>query len=255
LNARGELTKDIMPDLLHPNTLGYVKWAEAVEPTIASLLNEAPNMAVTLEDRNIERFQQQSARMEQGNVDLLFVGDSITHGWEGAGKDVWEKYYGNRNAMNFGIGGDRTGHVLWRLANSPLDKISPKMAVVMIGTNNIGHNSSSPEQTVQGIWQIVDRLKVQYPEMKILLLEVFPRGSTPDDNYRQQVNKINEGLRKIFVNVENVQLLGLENLYLDENGVLPVSLMPDMLHPNAEGYEIWANAIEPMVKEALGETK
>ena len=83
----------------------------------------AQNMATTLENRDLPRYHQQLDRMNQGNVDILWVGDSIIHGWEGKGKDVWEKYYGNRNAMNFAIGGDRTGHVLWRIANSPMEKI------------------------------------------------------------------------------------------------------------------------------------
>ncbi|MDO4586696.1 MAG: GDSL-type esterase/lipase family protein [Planctomycetia bacterium] len=221
----------------------------------SSLIRAQENMALTLENRDIERFHQQSERMAQGNVDLLMIGDSITHGWEGAGKDVWNKYYGNRNAMNFGISGDRTGHVLWRLANSPLDKISPKMAVVMIGTNNIGHGSSNASQTVQGIQKIIDVLKEKYPAMKILLLEVFPRDNKPEGKFRQQVNEINAGLGKIYANkaVENVQLYSLADLFLTEDGTLPPELMPDFLHPNAAGYEIWAKAVEPMIAEGLGE--
>ena len=214
------------------------------------------NMAITPEDRDIDRFKQQSERMAQGDVDLLMVGDSITHGWEGAGKDVWQKYYGNRKAMNFGIGGDRTGHVLWRIDHSPMDKISPKMAVVMIGTNNVGHGSSNSEQTVEGIKLIVDKLKALYPSMKILLLDVFPRDNKPDGKLRKAVEAINDGLEDIYEDgkVENVQLLDLENYFLTKEEILPPELFPDFLHPNAAGYEIWAAAIEPMVVEALGET-
>ena len=135
------------------------------------------NMAVTPEERDIDRFREQSSRMEEGDVDLLWVGDSITHFWETTGKEVFDKYYGSRKAMNFAISGDRTGHVIWRIQHSPMSKINPKMAVVMIGTNNVGHNSSSPAQTIEGIQIIVDMLRDQYPKMNILLLEVFPRGA------------------------------------------------------------------------------
>ena len=229
---------------------------------LSTTVGYAQNLAVTLEDRNIDRYQQQKARMEQGDVDLLWVGDSITHFWEGAGKEVWDQYYANRKAMNFAISGDRTGHVLWRMANSPMDKISPKMTVVMIGTNNIGHKKpnseemhSSPAETVEGVQMIVDQLKEKYPTTKILLLEVFPRGNKPDDRYRIAVDEINKGLESIYANnaVENVQLYSINDLFLEEDGTLPKEIMPDFLHPSKEGYEIWAKAIEPMIADALGD--
>lgn len=217
--------------------------------------SNAPNRAVTEENRDIPRYKQQCERMAQGNVDLLFVGDSITHFWENNGKKVWDEYYSKRNAMNFGISGDRTGHVLWRINHSPMEKISPKMAVVMIGTNNIGHKSSSPKQTVEGIQKIIDSLKTHYPQMKILLLEVFPRDGTPQGFLRGQVNEINQGLRDLYSNrkIANVQLYGIGDLFLDSKGNLPKEIMPDALHPNEAGYRIWAQAIEPMVREGLGE--
>ena len=217
--------------------------------------NADVNMAITPEDRDIDRFREQSARMEEGDVDLLWVGDSITHFWETTGKDVFQKYYGKRKTMNFAISGDRTGHVIWRIEHSPMDKINPKMAVVMIGTNNIGHESSTPEQTVEGVRKIVEMLREQYPEMNILLLEVFPRGAKPDDPLRQGVDKINAGLEELYQKnkVKKVKLYSINDLFLDENGNLPAQIMPDYLHPSAEGYEIWARAIEPFIIEGLGE--
>lgn len=220
------------------------------------------NLAITLENRDIDRYKQQAERMAQGDVDLLWVGDSITHFWEGSGKEVWNEYYGNRKAMNFAISGDRTGHVLWRMANSPMDKINPKMTVVMIGTNNIGHKKpnsqemhSSPAETVEGIQAIINGLKEKYPETKILLLEVFPRGNKPDDRLRLAVNEINKGLEAIYSSnaVENVQLYSINELLLTEDGELTKEIMPDFLHPSTEGYKIWAKAIEPMIADGLGE--
>lgn len=236
----------------------WVLFSLTFSPLITRGEDGAPgvNWAVTPEDRDCDRFREQSARMEQGDVDLLWVGDSITHFWEDAGAPVFEKYYGKRKTMNFAISGDRTGHVIWRIEHSPMDKIDPKMAVVMIGTNNIGHGSSNPAQTVEGIQKIVAMLKERYPAMKILLLKVFPRGNKPDDPLRVGVNEINDGLEKIYADggVENVQLYGIGDLMLDADGTLPPEIMPDALHPNAAGYEIWASAIEPLVIEGLGET-
>lgn len=218
-------------------------------------IDETANMAITPEDRDIDRFREQSARMEEGDVDLLWVGDSITHFWEGTGAKVFEKYYGHRKTMNFAISGDRTGHVIWRIQHSPMDKINPKMAVVMIGTNNIGHDSSTPAQTVEGIQKIVDMLKDQYPEMNILLLEVFPRGEKPDDPLRLGVNEINAGLEEIYKDgkVKKVKLYSINDLFLDEEGNLPSDIMPDFLHPSEKGYEIWASAVEPFIIEGLRE--
>ncbi|MBQ1338252.1 MAG: hypothetical protein IIY32_08020, partial [Thermoguttaceae bacterium] len=201
--------------------------------------------------------------MAQGDVDVLWVGDSITHRWEKAGQKVWENYYGSRKAMNFGIGGDRTSQVLWRLENSPMDKISPKLSIVMIGTNNLGHKKpnsqerfSSPQETVEGIQAIVNKLKDLYPETKILLLEVFPRGAQPDDPLRLLVNETNEGLRKIYANgaIDRVTLYSLNDLFLTKDGVLEPDVMPDYLHPSEKGYEIWAKAIEPLIADALNES-
>ncbi len=228
---------------------------------LSSSVAFAQNLATTLEDRNIDRYKQQADHMAQGDVDILWVGDSITHFWEGNGKAVWDKYYSNRKAMNFAISGDRTGHVLWRMANSPMDKISPKMTIVMIGTNNIGHKKgngemhSTPAETVEGIQMIVDQLKEKYPTTKILLLEVFPRGNKPDDPLRLAVNDINAGLEKIYADgaVENVKLYSINDLFLTKDGILPPEIMPDFLHPNAAGYEIWAKAVEPLIADVLGD--
>ena len=96
----------------------------------------------------LERHEGFNERARQGNVDLILIGDSITHGWEGKGKDVWNEYYGKRNAVNLGIGGDRTQHVLWRLYHGNIDGISPKLAVLMIGTNNSGDNTPEAGTTV-----------------------------------------------------------------------------------------------------------
>ena len=221
----------------------------------AQATEEAVNPATIPADRNIPRFQQQAAwinaiaRNEKAfPIDLMFVGDSITHGWEGAGKEVWKKYYGTRRAYNFGIGGDRTTHVLWRLENTPLEKIAPKMIVVMIGTNN----RNTPEETAGGIEEVVRVLEEKFPEAKILLLDVFPRSANPTDAQRVKVDGINKNLEGRFDSDPRVVRMSLAKCFLNEDGTLPASLMPDYLHPNAEGYERWAAAIEPEIEKVLG---
>src|SRR5690606_9190594 len=107
--------------------------------------------------------------------DLVFMGDSITQGWEGAGKQVWKKYYGERNAGNLGISGDETEHLAWRLENGNLEGQTPKVAVIMIGTNNLGNVKHSPEAVIDGITLVVETVQKHSPETEILLLGVFPR--------------------------------------------------------------------------------
>lgn len=229
---------------------------------LSATLAYAQNPATTLEERHLPRYDEQTQRMEQGEVDLLWVGDSITDFWDTTGKEVWDQYYGNRKAMNFGIGGDRTGHVLWRLENSPVEKISPKMTIVMIGTNNVWHKKpnseethSTPAETVEGIEAVVNCLKAKFPKTKILLLEVFPSGATADDPHRLAVNEVNKGLEAIYANsaVENVQLFSINNLFLNKDGSIPKELMPDFVHPSVEGYKLWAKAVEPMIADGLEE--
>lgn len=197
----------------------------------------------------MNRHEAMNARVAQGNVDLVFIGDSITQGWERAGKEVWKEFYGERNAVNLGIGGDRTQHVLWRLENGNLKGIQPKLAVVMIGTNNA--NSNKPEEIADGIERIVELLKSKTPETEILLLAVFPRGATADDRLRQVNQKTNEIIAKL-ADGEQVHFLDIGKQFLGEDGSLSQEIMPDRLHLSEKGYRIWAESIEPKVKELLG---
>ncbi len=186
-------------------------------------------------------------------VDLVFIGDSITHGWEsGKGTALWDEYYKMRNALNLGFSGDRTEHVLWRLQHGAVDGISPTLAVVMIGTNNAGHRRENPKDTALGVAAIVDDLKKRLPKTKILLLAIFPRGKDDGDALRKLNQKTNELIRKCAAD-ERVTFLDINEKFLDEKRVLQKSIMPDRLHPNAEGYRIWAAAMEPAIVKLMGE--
>ena len=221
--------------------------------TLASVAQEK-SVALTPVPRNDDWWQKRHTEkvelMKKGNIDLLMIGDSITHGWEGQ-KEVWEKFYTGQNILNYGFSGDRTEHVLWRLQHSPLDTISPKAIIMMIGTNNIGSGSSSPKDTADGILAIVDLLQKQYPVAKIFVLYVFPRDEKPDGDLRQKVNEINGYLPEQVGKLNNVVLIDIGDLFLNDDGILPKNIMPDFLHPNKEGYLIWAKSLEPILKPIL----
>ena len=199
----------------------------------------------------MKRHESFNTRVAKGNVDLLFIGDSITQGWDGRGKAVWKKFYDKRNTVNLGIGGDRTQHVIWRLDNGNIKNIAPKAAVMMIGTNNSGSNSS--EQIAEGVSVIVKQLRDKLPEMKILLLGVFPRGANNEDQRR----KVNEGANAIFAKLDDgkhVFYLDIGKKFLEEDGSLTRKIMPDLLHLSEQGYTIWAESIEEKLATLLGES-
>jgi len=199
----------------------------------------------------VERHESFNARAQQGDVDLIFIGDSITHGWEHNGKEVWDKYYGDRKAMNLGISGDRTQHVIWRLQNGNIDGISPKAAVLMIGTNNSGGNGNPPEEIADGITAIVNLLREKLPETKVLILAIFPRGDTPCAR-RDRVAQASEMVRGL-ADGKMVHYMDIGKHFVHADGTITKDIMPDYLHLTPLGYKIWAIAIESKLRELLGE--
>ena len=199
-----------------------------------------------------DRHENMNKRVAQGNVDMLLIGDSITHAWETGGKEVWEEFYAPRNAVNLGISGDRTQHVLWRLDNGNIDGISPKLAMLMIGTNNSGDNT--PEEIADGVKLIVEKLRKQLPETKILVLGIFPRGADNNDPRRQVNMKANEIIAKL-ADGDMVEYLDISDAFLTDDGTLSKEVMPDLLHPVAGSYRTWAEAVEPAVEKVMGPLK
>ncbi len=196
----------------------------------------------------LNRHESMNERVKQGNVDLVFIGDSITQAWEGSGNEIWKKFYGERNAVNLGISGDRTQHVLWRLEHGNLDGISPKVAVIMIGTNNSGSNS--PEEIAEGVTKIVEQIREKTPETRILLLATFPRGADPLDKNRQ-VNEQSNRIVEQLADDEQVFYLDIGDKFVDGEGKLSKEIMPDLLHLSEQGYTIWAESIEPKLVKLL----
>ena len=189
----------------------------------------------------MQRHESFNERVKQGKVDLLLIGDSITQGWESDGKNVWAKFYGPRKAVNMGIGGDRTQHVLWRLQNGELDGYTPKAFVIMIGTNNMSANTEV--EISEGVKAIVEEIHKKHAKAKILLLGIFPRHADAKNPIREKVKKTNDLIAK-FDDGKTVKYLDIGAKFLEPDGSLSKEVMPDALHLSKKGYGIWADAIQ-----------
>jgi lysophospholipase L1-like esterase len=207
------------------------------------------NPATNLLNRDIPRHKNFLKIVAKGDADVIFIGDSITEGWEGAGKKAWTDNFAPLKAVNLGISGDQTGHVLWRITEGKeLDPIKPKVAVMMIGTNNMGGHSA--EQIAGGIKAIVEELRKQKPDMKILLLGIFPRSPKATDGIRDKIKTCNAIIAKLD-DGKNVFYKDISEKFLDKDGTLDKKIMPDYLHLSPEGYDIEAKAIKEDVEKLL----
>jgi beta-glucosidase len=231
--------------------------APSAEPAPPAATEKRVNAAIVPAPRDVDRARQrfeelnQRVKAAQGQVDLVFLGDSITQGWEGNGKAVWQRYYAHRKALNLGIGGDRTQHVLWRLEHGNLDGIKPKVVVVMIGTNNSNRDDHTPAEILEGVTAVVDLLRAKLPETRILLLSIFPRGATFNDQ-RGKILQVNQALAKLDDN-RTVFYLDFGHRLIEKDGSISKTIMPDYLHLSEQGYRIWAESIEPKLAELLGD--
>jgi lysophospholipase L1-like esterase len=183
---------------------------------------------------------------------VVFLGDSITQGWEGAGKSTWDASIAPLKAVNLGVSGDRTEHVLWRLAAAPLKMLQPKAIVVMIGTNNLGHGSSNAEETLLGVRTIVDTIRSQCPTATILLCGIFPRGERFNP-MRGDICQINQALQRLAG--DRVVVADFGHRFLRDDGSISTDIMPDHLHLSPAGYAIWAEETLPILKRLLNDSK
>jgi lysophospholipase L1-like esterase len=186
---------------------------------------------------------------KKGNIDLLLHGDSITDWWlQDANKPMFDKYFGQIKTANFAIAGDTTQGVLWGLKNGEGQGFQPKAVMLMIGTNNTGPNTG-PE-IAEGIGAVVQEMRQDFPNAKILLLAIFPRG-VPGDPVRDKIAEINNIIKKLD-DQRNVFYLDIGPKFLDEKGVfLPDSFRADNLHPQAKGYDIWGQAVQAKLAELM----
>ncbi len=227
-----------------------IKAINAKYPGLFAIHVPPPNSAVVpnLSPGFQKKHQDFLAVAQEGSSEVLFMGDSITDFWRNstgnyAGKQVLDKYFGHLKVANFGIAGDTTQGVLWRLQNGEGQGFSPKAVMLMIGTNNTGRNTAA--EIAEGIGAIVLELQKDFPKAKILLLGIFPR-STAKDPVRATIAEINTIIAKLD-DGDRVRYLDIGAKFLDAEGNIPRDVMSDALHPTAKGYEIWAEAVkEPL---------
>ena len=193
-----------------------------------------------------------------GDAKVVFIGDSITHYWETSGKLQWQKYFsdGELKAINLGVSADRTEHVLWRIgAGGELDGYEAKAVVLMIGTNNAGHFPREKEpvmDTVLGVREILRTIRAKQPQAKIVLCAIFPRGAKPDDPNRKRNEAVNRRIRA-FADGKDVLWLDFNGQFLTSDGELTREMAPDLLHPGAQGYELWFKALKPYLDSAVSD--
>ena len=202
------------------------------------------------------RHQQKLAEIAANsnrNYDVVFVGDSITDFWEREHRNRWNHWfsYGKLRALNLGFSADRTEHVLWRLENGELDGFSSKAVVLMIGTNNSGHFSredEAPADTIMGVKKVMSVIRVKQPYARLILMAIFPRGKDANDPVRRRNDIVNRELNKLCDD-HTALWVDVNQRFLTADGRLSRHVMPDYLHPSDTGYDIWASALLPILRE------
>jgi lysophospholipase L1-like esterase len=187
-------------------------------------------------------------RARQGHIDLLFVGDSITYGWD---EEIWKRHYDPRNAAHFGIPGDKTQQILWRIQNGELDGIRPKVVVLMVGTNNLTVNTV--DEIDLGVAAIVHEVRHRLPDTRTLLLGIFPRGPQPDA-IREKLRAVNVRIARLD-DGSHVRFLDIGRAFVNDDGTISPQIMPDYIHLTRQGYRLWAEAMEPTLRPMLEDSR
>jgi beta-glucosidase len=251
--------------------------ALADQPTTIPM-EQTPSTAQSTEPSDIPHFKMKDGkpseeffemhqsflnRKSAGPIDLLFLGDSITDFWRrpapAGGKEIWDQYFGKLNAANFGINGDKTQQLLWRIDHGELDGLHPKVVVLLIGTNNCAYTVDEMER---GIKKIIDRIHEKLPNSKLLIVGIFPRGADPSSKtpesktgspistLRAKIKIVNEYL-STFDDGRQTRFLDFGEKFLVKGEKISADLMPDGLHPSAKGYRIFAGCMAPILAEMM----
>ncbi len=224
-----------------------------------AMVNSALVPVPKLEEDSYDWYARHEAILRIGrrvNPEIVLIGDSITHFWSGEPKDypsargplAWERAFGQFRTLNLGFGWDRVQNVLWRLDHGEFDGLHPRLVILNIGTNNLTGTANARENTpveiVEGIGEIVRRLRTFVPNVRIIQMGVFPRGQSPTDDFRPKIAEINR-LLSLTTAQRRVEFLDIGSRMLQPDGSISPEIMDDFTHPTEKGYQIWANAIAP----------
>ncbi|MCX6925351.1 MAG: GDSL-type esterase/lipase family protein, partial [Verrucomicrobia bacterium] len=267
----GTINTNLMPDLIHPNAAGAEAWAQAIEPTLAQLMGDKPlavdtpaNSALIpvpkLENDSYDWHARHAdvLRIKDSiNPEVVLIGDSITHFWGGEPKAnhvngplSWQSAFGKYRTLNLGFGWDRIQNVLWRIDHGELDGLHPRVIVLHIGTNNTSETpnarQNTPAEIAEGVSAILRRIRAKTPHARIILMAVFPREQKPDHPRRAQISEINRLLAP-FGKLPGITLLDIGPKLLQPDGTLSREIMADFCHPTDKGYQIWADALQPVL--------
>jgi len=209
--------------------------------------------------------EQLLAKARQGGIDVYFEGDSITRRWGCSDAKYapmlanWRANFFGWNAADFGWGADRTENILWRLDNGELDNVHPKVIVLLAGTNNVGNtppadaaaNEAKVADVTRGLTAIVDRCRNKAPDATIICTAIFPRNDNPA--VMPTIDAINANLARL-ADGKRVRFLNVNDKLADKSGKLLDGMMDknDKLHPTVKGYQVWADALKPLLTELLG---
>lgn len=193
----------------------------------------------------------EDAKARADDIQIVLLGDSITRRWTaGAGRALREEHYDPYGCLNLGISADRIEHVIWRLEDGVLDPVSPKMVLLMIGTNNLQANSA--EEIAYGVWKIVDILRTENPDTRVLVQGIFPRSKPAGS--MEKIQAINEYLSQLD-DGEMVRYTYFGDKFLNQDGSLNTTWFTDGLHPEKpEAFQIWADSVQPFVDAWLSAT-
>ncbi len=214
----------------------------------------AQSAAPRTDQNSILAHQQLLAKRKQGRIDVYFEGDSITRRWDATDypelRANWNRNFFGWNAADFGWGADRIENILWRIENGELDDVNPKVIVLLAGTNNVGDRVSKPEDVTSGMEAVLQAMRQKAPGATIILTAIFPRNDKVDA--MPVINRINASLAKL-ADGKKIRYLDINRKLAGANGKLFDGMMnPDQLHPALRGYQVWADALKPLLLELLG---
>ncbi len=270
----GTINSDLMPDLIHPNAAGHEAMAQALEPELARLMGDKPivdepaNTAVVpaskLEENGYDWLGRHNEIIKLGkqvDPEVVFIGDSITHGWGGqpvasfrhARTHTMDQVFGSIRTLNLGFGWDRTQNVLWRIDHGELDGIKPRAVVLHIGTNNTSGTKKARQNTAveitEGIRACVMRIRAKLPDARIILMSVFPREAKPDHPRRKLIDEVNKVLAVELGNVPGITVIDLGPKLCNSDGTLSRDVSFDFCHLTDNGYQLWADALTPILAQ------